>query len=114
MKGLENISQMEGIDDEDDLGMESIALSSPPPAQQFGHASNRDNDTEKRTQGLHNKVAMKLARFMDTIRQNLVAVQRFVEDLWLRQYGCAGDPDITRAYQVWPGNNVRSNTCSHF
>ncbi|KAH8489486.1 hypothetical protein H0E87_024926 [Populus deltoides] len=106
MKGLENISQVEGIDDEDDLGMEPTALSSPPPAQQFGHVSNRDNDTEKRTQGLHNKVAMKLARFMDTIRQNLVAVQRLVEDLWLRQYGCAGDPDITRAYQVWPGNNV--------
>ncbi|KAL9384772.1 hypothetical protein Peur_021782 [Populus x canadensis] len=101
MKGRENISQVEGIDDEDDLGMEPIALSSPPPAQQFGHASNRDNDTEKRTQGLQNKVAMKLARFMDTIRQNLVAVQRFVEDLWLRQYGCAGDPDITRAYQVF-------------
>ncbi|KAG6748662.1 hypothetical protein POTOM_048591 [Populus tomentosa] len=101
MKGLVNISQVEGIDDEDDLGVEPIALSSPPPAQQFGHASNRDNDTEKRTQGLHNKVAMKLATFMDTIRQNLVAVQRFVEDLWLRQYGCAGDPDMTRAYQVF-------------
>ncbi|KAJ6319568.1 hypothetical protein OIU78_015062 [Salix suchowensis] len=49
---------------------------------------------------------MKLARFMGTIRQSFVAVQRFAEDLWLRQYGCAGNPDITRVYQVWPGNNV--------
>ena len=98
---------MEGIDDEEDFEMEPVALSCSQPAQQSGHALHRDNDTEKRTQVLHSNVAMKLARFMDTIRQSFVAVQRFAEDLWLRQYGCAGNPGITRVYQVWPGNNVR-------
>uniref|UniRef100_A0A6N2MEU3 S-acyltransferase n=1 Tax=Salix viminalis TaxID=40686 RepID=A0A6N2MEU3_SALVM len=107
MKGPLNISQAEGIDDEEeDFEMEPVALPCRPPAQQSGHSLDRDNDTEKRTQVLRSNVAMKLARFMDTIRQSFVAVQTFAEDLWLRQYGCAGNPDITRVYQVWPGNNV--------
>ncbi|KAJ6674691.1 ZINC FINGER DHHC DOMAIN CONTAINING PROTEIN [Salix viminalis] len=107
MKGPLNISQAEGIDDEEeDFEMEPVALPCRPPAQQSGHSLDRDNDTEKITQVLRSNVAMKLATFMDTIRQCFVAVQRFAEDLWLRQYGCAGNPDITRVYQVWPGNNV--------
>ncbi|CAK7348975.1 unnamed protein product [Dovyalis caffra] len=107
MNELMNISQAEGIDDEDDFEMEAIALSSPTPEQEFGHVLNKNNDTKKETQVLHNKVGMKMARVMDTIRQNFVAAQRFIEDQWLQRYGCGGNSDITRAYQVWPGNNVR-------
>ncbi|KAF9669527.1 hypothetical protein SADUNF_Sadunf14G0116800 [Salix dunnii] len=101
MKGLLNISQVEGIDDEEDFEMEPVALSCSQPAQQSGHALHRDNDTEKRTQVIQSDEAMKLARFMDTIRKSFVAVQSFAEDLWLRQYGCADNPDITRVYQVF-------------
>ncbi|KAG5231964.1 protein S-acyltransferase [Salix suchowensis] len=90
-EGTSDISQVEGIDDEEDFEMEPVALPCPPPAQQSGHSLDRDNDTEKRTRVLRSNVAMKLARFMGTIRQSFVAVQRFAEDLWLRQYGCAGN-----------------------
>lgn len=94
-------SPVEGSEEE--FEMEPIALSSPPP-QGFDDTLNKD-DMGKKSQVL-NKVAVKLRNTLATIRENCVAIKRFVEDQWLQPYGCAGNPGITRAYQVWPGNNV--------
>ncbi|KAJ6680452.1 hypothetical protein OIU79_020035 [Salix purpurea] len=48
MKGPLNISQVEGIDDEEDFEMEPVALPCPPPAQQSGHSIRPGTTTQKK------------------------------------------------------------------
>ncbi|KAJ9170072.1 hypothetical protein P3X46_018206 [Hevea brasiliensis] len=90
---------------EEDLEMESIALSSPTMQELAANALN--NDCKGNNPHEQNKtITMKLRNILVTIREKFNAMTKFVEDQWLKRYGPATDLDRTRAYQGWPGNNV--------
>ncbi|KAF2292215.1 hypothetical protein GH714_016994 [Hevea brasiliensis] len=90
---------------EEDLEMESIALSSPTMQEHAANALN--NDCKGNNPHEQNKtITMKLRNILVTIREKFNAMTKFVEDQWLKRYGPATDLDRTRAYQGWPGNNV--------
>lgn len=79
--------------------MESITLSVPPEVECTNHTVNGDKN-EVETDVVEGK-----RNVLVSLRQTLVGAKKFVQERWLK-YFSGGRMDRTRAYQVWPGNNV--------
>ena len=73
--------------------MEPISLSDPPEVEYESHKSEVGTNVHKQN------------NIWVVLWENLVGVKRVVENRWLK-YCSSGRVNRTRAYQVWPGNNV--------
>ncbi|KAK2980700.1 hypothetical protein RJ640_011320 [Escallonia rubra] len=83
--------------------MEPISLSDPleecADISEIGGVENKHDEGET-------NVVRKFKRFLANMWQKLLDKTRVLEDLW-PQYCCGGgEMERTRAYHVWPGNNV--------
>ncbi|GFY81004.1 hypothetical protein Acr_01g0008130 [Actinidia rufa] len=73
--------------------VEPISLSDPPEVEYESHKSEVGTNVHKES------------NILVALWENLVGVKRVAEDRWLK-YCSGGRVNRTRAYQVWPGNNV--------
>lgn len=89
--------------EENEIGpdaMEPVALFIQPEVESTSRPVNEGkNEVETDVAGKRN--------FMVSLWESLVGVKNFVEEKWLKHFS-GGRIDRTRAYQVWPGNNVLS------
>ncbi|XP_015577875.1 probable protein S-acyltransferase 1 [Ricinus communis] len=87
-----------------DFPMEAIALSTPPKTKAPAKQESEDGGGNK-SEG-ENKTAKRLGNILVTVKGKFAAIIKLVEDKWLKQCGFSAYSDTTRAYQIWPGNNV--------
>ncbi|KAL7000090.1 protein S-acyltransferase [Sarracenia purpurea var. burkii] len=84
----------------DPEAMEAIALSDPPETEPADRSVNRHKNEVEADDVLEGN-----RNILVSLRAKLVELKRVIEHQWLQK--CSdGGIHTTRAYQVWPGNNV--------
>ncbi|CAK9140941.1 unnamed protein product [Ilex paraguariensis] len=80
--------------------LESIPLSDAPELESAETPTKIDLK-----EGVETNVLEKGKRIVVTLLENVFVIKWVVEHQWKR-YCCGGESERTRAYHVWPGNNV--------
>ena len=80
--------------------LESIPLSDAPELESAETPTKIDLK-----EGVETNVLEKGKRLVVTLLENVFEIKRVVEHQWKR-HCCGGESERTRAYHVWPGNNV--------
>ncbi|KAF5741435.1 hypothetical protein HS088_TW10G00432 [Tripterygium wilfordii] len=100
---MDSINSESDFSDNEFQSVHSIPCSASPE-QEFSDNLAKDETGGKCQVG--NKAARRCDLMLDSLKESMSAIKACFQDLWMKYCGRYSDTGTTRAYHVWPGNNV--------